>query len=206
KPEFAQLQVDPQIFRDVEKFAEDSPQWPNQPDQQLMAQIRQQLGEERIRVGFRGALDQQQDQTFSVRLDRLADAKVISQDDRSIGDVEEFVIDAKEGKIACVKIGTGGLLDLGEKVYALPMEATELRESAEDEGELLLRLTISTDTLQQAPVMTDDENLQQLAQKVKQFKEQHVGTQAQGQQPRQNEPQQQPQPQPRPEQPQPQPR
>jgi sporulation protein YlmC with PRC-barrel domain len=53
--------------------------------------------------------------------------KVVSTSGEDIGKIEEFMIDLKDGKIAYVVVSHGGILGMGNKLFAIPWQALSLR-------------------------------------------------------------------------------
>jgi sporulation protein YlmC with PRC-barrel domain len=52
---------------------------------------------------------------------RLMDAKVVDAEGKTIGDIDEVVLDLESGRVHAVVVGFGGFLGLGEKHYAFPV-------------------------------------------------------------------------------------
>lgn len=66
---------------------------------------------------------------FGVRLigaDTLIGNDVYNYDDEHIGDIKEIMLNTMTGEIAYVVLSFGGLLGLGEKLFAVPWKALTL--------------------------------------------------------------------------------
>jgi sporulation protein YlmC with PRC-barrel domain len=66
---------------------------------------------------------------------------------KNIGDVDDIVVDDASGRIAYGVLAFGGLLGVGDKLFAIPWRA--LKPSAKDEGKLVL--DVPKDKLEKAP-------------------------------------------------------
>ncbi|MGA1874851.1 MAG: PRC-barrel domain-containing protein [bacterium] len=71
--------------------------------------------------------------------------KVVNPDNEDLGDIKEFMIDMDTGCVAYAVLAAGGLLGLGEKLFAIPMQALTL-----DEDRKLFILNVSKQKLKEA--------------------------------------------------------
>jgi sporulation protein YlmC with PRC-barrel domain len=69
-----------------------------------------------------------------------------------LGKVEEFMLDLNSGRIAYVVVSFGGVLGIGNKLFAIPWEA--LRLDTEDHK---FFLDIDKETLEEAPGFDNDD-------------------------------------------------
>ncbi len=58
--------------------------------------------------------------------DTLLGNDVYNRDGQNLGDIKEFMIDMASGKIAYAVLSFGGLLGLGDKLFAVPWAALSL--------------------------------------------------------------------------------
>jgi len=58
--------------------------------------------------------------------DTLLGNDVYNRDGEDLGDIKEFMIDMATGKIAYAVLSFGGLMGLGDKLFAVPWAALEL--------------------------------------------------------------------------------
>ena len=78
--------------------------------------------------------------------DTLLGEDVYSAQGDSLGDIKEFMLDMRSGKVAYAVLSFGGFLGMGEKLFAVPWAALKL-----DTGNKRFVLNISKDRLEQAP-------------------------------------------------------
>lgn len=71
---------------------------------------------------------------------------VCNQDGEDLGEIKEFMIDMASGKVAYAVLSSGGLLGLGDKLFAVPWAALTL-----DTENKRFRLDVPKDVLQDAP-------------------------------------------------------
>jgi len=53
--------------------------------------------------------------------------KVVNRDGEDLGKIEEFMIDLQDGRVAYAAISFGGFLGMGDKLFAFPWQAIQLR-------------------------------------------------------------------------------
>lgn len=81
----------------------------------------------------------------------LSGDKVINPEGEHLGEIEDFMIDLDSGRIAYAVLKFGGFLGLGDKLFAVPMEA--LRLSTEEHK---FYLDVDKDRLKSAPGFDKD--------------------------------------------------
>ncbi|HEX2965035.1 MAG TPA: PRC-barrel domain-containing protein [Syntrophorhabdaceae bacterium] len=81
----------------------------------------------------------------------LTGDRVRNRSDEDLGKVEEIMIDLESGNIAYVVLSYGGVLGVGEKLFAVPWKAFEI---SEEEHEFIL--DASKDKLDRAPGFDKD--------------------------------------------------
>jgi sporulation protein YlmC with PRC-barrel domain len=198
QPQFLQLRVDEKTALQAPKLGEDQI-WPAALKEDFVARIDKQLGIQRAEVGYRG-MPAEGANTSAKRLDKLEGADVQSSTAGDVGDVEDFLINAKTGRIEFVTIGSGGFLGLGESVHAVPMESLRLK-AAGDQEEPVFQLTMTDEQFKLSPVVEDNATAATVRERVEHFKKTHLQQQ---QQPAQAQPTEEQPSQPRPEETQPQ--
>ena len=84
------------------------------------------------------------------RSSKLIGASIYGPDDKSIGDVNDVLID-KDGRVTAVVVGVGGFLGVGEKNVALPFQALNVQRK--NDGSAIEKITVSytKDQLKGAP-------------------------------------------------------
>lgn len=78
--------------------------------------------------------------------DTLMGNDVYNQDGENLGDVKEFMIDMASGRLAYAVLSFGGLLGMGEKLFAVPWAALKL-----DTVNKRFTLDVPKDRLAEAP-------------------------------------------------------
>ena len=78
--------------------------------------------------------------------DTLMGNDVYNGDDEDLGDIKEFMIDMASGRIAYAVLSFGGLLGMGDKLFAVPWRALTL-----DTENKRFTLNVPKDRLKDAP-------------------------------------------------------
>jgi sporulation protein YlmC with PRC-barrel domain len=78
--------------------------------------------------------------------DTLIGDDVMNGSGDNLGDIKEIMIDMQSGKVAYAVLSFGGLLGIGEKLFAVPWEALRL-----DTVNKCFTLDVSKDQLKNAP-------------------------------------------------------
>jgi hypothetical protein len=83
------------------------------------------------------------------RASKLIGASVVGPDDKSIGDINEILLD-KDGGVEAVVVGVGGFLGIGEKNVAIPFDSLNVQRT---EGQEIEKITVSfsKEELENAP-------------------------------------------------------
>ena len=76
---------------------------------------------------------------------------VYNKDGESLGDIKEFMVDMTSGKVAYAVLSFGGVLGMGDKLFAVPWTALSL-----DTAKKCFRLNATKDTLKNAPGFNKD--------------------------------------------------
>lgn len=87
-------------------------------------------------------------QADEMRASKLIGTKVVNTANETIGDINEIVL-GKDGKVAAVIIGVGGLLGMGEREVALDFKS--IRMSRDQNNNLVLTVNATKDALKNAP-------------------------------------------------------
>jgi sporulation protein YlmC with PRC-barrel domain len=83
--------------------------------------------------------------------DTLLGNDVYNQDDEDLGDIKEIMIDMKSGCVAYAVLSFGGILGLGDKLFAVPWQALKL-----DTTNKRFTLNVKKDALEDAPGFDKD--------------------------------------------------
>lgn len=92
---------------------------------------------------------QQQDQD-QWRSSKLVGASVYGPDNKSIGSIDDLIVD-REGGIKAAVIGVGGFLGVGQKDIAVPFSALNIQRKANSSSIDRITVTYSKQQLSQAP-------------------------------------------------------
>jgi sporulation protein YlmC with PRC-barrel domain len=84
--------------------------------------------------------------------DTLNGNDVYNNDDEDLGDIKEIMLDVASGKIAYAVLSFGGILGMGEKLFAVPWKALKL-----DTVNKRFILDVSKDRLENAPGFDKDD-------------------------------------------------
>ncbi len=72
-----------------------------------------------------GIVEETQLVTTFVPAAEIKGARVVNTKEENLGKIEEVMIDSASGRIAYVVISFGGLLGMGNKLFAIPWESLE---------------------------------------------------------------------------------
>jgi sporulation protein YlmC with PRC-barrel domain len=81
----------------------------------------------------------------------LMGTQVYNAENQALGEINDVLLGA-DGRLKAVVVGVGGFLGLGERDVAVPWEA--LQVSREEGQDLVLRLKVGREQLEQAPAFT----------------------------------------------------
>lgn len=84
--------------------------------------------------------------------DTLIGNDVYNNDGEDLGDVKEIMLDMGSGKVSYAVLSFGGILGLGEKLFAVPWDALKL-----DTVNKRFTLNVKKDALDQAPGFDKDD-------------------------------------------------
>ena len=77
--------------------------------------------------------------------------KVVNRSGEELGSIKELMIDLDEGHVAYAVLSFGGLMGLGEKLFAIPWEAMDL-----DTEQHVFILSVPKEALENAPGFDKD--------------------------------------------------
>ena len=101
-----------------------------------------------------GVLDEETTGSL-VRASELMGTNIENSQGEGVGEIEDLVIDGNSGQVRYVAVTYGGFLGLGDKLFAVPFEAFQVRQ--EDEDDYVLTLDVTQEKLEGAEGF-DDEN------------------------------------------------
>lgn len=82
----------------------------------------------------------------------LAGNDVVNQENESLGDIKDCMLDTRTGRIDYVVLAFGGFLGMGEKLFAVPWSALHL-----DRDNKRFVLKVAKDRLKDAPGFDNDD-------------------------------------------------
>ncbi|MBA3312418.1 MAG: PRC-barrel domain-containing protein [Planctomycetota bacterium] len=85
----------------------------------------EQTGEQAEKQATKGQLHE---------VDDLVGAKIRNAKGEDLGEVEEMVVDVNDGSIRYAVVSYGGFLNLGDKLFAVPLKAMTLRNNEDNES------------------------------------------------------------------------
>lgn len=84
----------------------------------------------------------------NIRASKLIGTNIQNKQGESVGSVSDIVLDASTGKVRYMAVTYGGFLGLGNKMFAVPYEAFETRQEADDPDETILVLSVTEQQLE----------------------------------------------------------
>src|SRR5215467_9271471 len=107
------------------------------------------LGAPQVRTGEPTKEQEKLGMAKSIPSKKLVGANVENPSGEKLGTIDDVVIDLESGKVAYAAVGVGGVLGMGEKLFAVPFD--EFKISYDRSNNLVLALDISKDCLEKAP-------------------------------------------------------
>lgn len=138
-------------------FAQDTtePQ-PNPPAQQAAedeAQNEEQTGKLQPKQSGEQA-EKQAEEGRLFKVEELVGAQIRNPAGEDLGEIEEMVVDANSGAIRYAVVSYGGFFDLGDELFAVPLQAMKL--SRNEDGEAFYVVDIDKERLETAQGFSDD--------------------------------------------------
>jgi sporulation protein YlmC with PRC-barrel domain len=95
------------------------------------------------------------DDSEPVRVSEMIGMNVHNKAGEEIGEVNDIVLDIKQGKVRYVALSVGGFLNIGDKLFAVPWKSFKC-EKSEDGTSRTLLLNIDKKRLEGAPGFNQD--------------------------------------------------
>lgn len=96
-----------------------------------------------------------------VSASKIIGESVVNRKNEDLGKIHELVIDAKEGRLAYAVLATGGMLGMGQRLFAMPWTAFEFANTEEK-----LILDVDKEKLKAAPGFDKDAKWPDFADKT----------------------------------------
>jgi sporulation protein YlmC with PRC-barrel domain len=104
------------------------------------------------RTGDQAEKQTNKDQLYQVN--DLDGAKIRNAKGEDLGDVKEMVVDVNDGSIRYAVVSYGGFLDIGDKLFAVPLRAMSLKHN--EDGDAFFVVDIDQQRLEKAQGFDDD--------------------------------------------------
>jgi sporulation protein YlmC with PRC-barrel domain len=117
------------------------------------------LKRNRINAGKRAGLLDSKTSGTSIRASQLIGMNIENSQQKGVGEVNDIVLDARTGEIQYVAVTYGGFLGVGNKMFAVPFAAFEVRQDPDDPDDyddLVLVLDVTEQQLEGAKGFDED--------------------------------------------------
>jgi len=88
------------------------------------------------------------------RVENVVGSKIRNPEGKDLGEVEVLVVDVNSGDIRYAVVSYGGFLDIGDKLFAVPMKAMSLNEN--EDGDAFFVVDINQEKLENSKGFDDD--------------------------------------------------
>ncbi len=92
----------------------------------------------------------------TVRASQLIGMNIQDEQGKSLGEINDFVLDANSGKIRYAAVTYGGFLGVGDKMFAVPWAAFHCRQNPDDRDDYVLVLNVTQQQLEGAQGFDQD--------------------------------------------------
>ncbi len=84
----------------------------------------------------------------SIRVSQLMGMNIQNAKGESVGEINDIVLDANTGKVKYAAVTYGGLLGVGNKMFAVPFEAFKCQQDPDDQDEHVMVLNVTQKQLE----------------------------------------------------------
>ncbi len=92
----------------------------------------------------------------NVRVSQLNGMNIQNSQGKSVGEIKDMAINVSHGKVQYAAVTYGGFLGVGNKMFAVPFKAFELKQNPEDPEEQILVLNVTQQQLEGAQGFDED--------------------------------------------------
>jgi sporulation protein YlmC with PRC-barrel domain len=92
----------------------------------------------------------------NLRVSNIIGMNIENSQRQNVGQVSDFVINARTGNVSYVAVTYGGLLGVGDKMYAVPYEAFQWKQDPDNASHHILVLNVTKDQLEGDPGFDQD--------------------------------------------------
>lgn len=99
-----------------------------------------------------GALDHKTSGSV-IRASQLMGANIQNNEGKSVGEINDIVLDARSGRVQYAAVSYGGFMGLGDKLFAVPFKAFQVKQNPndpKDHDDLVLILNVTPEKLKGA--------------------------------------------------------
>ena len=86
----------------------------------------------------------------NIRASQLIGMNIENAKGEGVGEISDLVIDGNSGRVRYAAVTYGGVLGVGDKLFAVPFEAFKVRRQAGDEDDYVLTLSVTQEQLKDA--------------------------------------------------------
>ncbi len=148
---FFVLAVEPERLKSAAGFDQNS--WPNTADSKWNLDTRKHFANPPAnnKTNAKNAKPIEEgtpDYTAVMRIGTVTGMKVKNPDQEELGTIDELVININDGKVRYAALSFGGVLGVGDKLFAIPWDALQFKQNAD---EAFFLLSVSKERLKTAP-------------------------------------------------------
>lgn len=92
----------------------------------------------------------------SIRASQLMGMNIQNGKGESVGEIKDIVLDAKSGRVQYAAVTYGGLLGVGNKLFAVPFNAFKVQRDPDDRDDYLMVLDVTQERLDGATGFDED--------------------------------------------------
>lgn len=130
-----------------------APAWAQQDDE---ADVDVRAGETRVQVDAERERERRATQgtrAVAMRVSDLTDLEVRDMQNEEVGQIKDLVIDLESGEIRYAALSVGGVLGVGDKLFAVPWKAFRVEKQ---DDEWIAKINASAATFENAPGFDND--------------------------------------------------
>tara|TARA_R110002111_G_scaffold153375_1_gene220243 strand:+ start:233886 stop:234863 length:978 start_codon:yes stop_codon:yes gene_type:complete len=133
----------------------DKEHWPNFADTKFTQELDKRYGIDakmRNHDLSRAKAGQLDDKTTgaNIRASQLSGMNIQNSQGKSVGEINDIVLDSSQGKVRYAAVTYGGFLGVGSKMFAVPFEAFKVQQNPKDQDEYVLVLNVTQEQLEGA--------------------------------------------------------
>jgi sporulation protein YlmC with PRC-barrel domain len=111
---------------------------------------RNNFGQQTNRDGAQVGVLDERTRGANIRASQLIGMNIENAKGEGVGEINDLVIDGNSGRVRYAAVTYGGVLGVGDKMFAVPFEAFKVRRQAGDEDDYVLTLSVTQEQLEGA--------------------------------------------------------